>query len=135
MITDRSCVLLTLLCVASLLSAADLTRDDLMGHWGLDAGSATAAQKSAAERAAGLEMFGLVLTNRIGRAVWSADGMVSGMWRLEDATETTGTIVIQSKAGEEQRYRITVTPDPKDKTLTRMTVAEAPDGLPLKRHR
>ena len=117
-------LLLTLLLAP--LAAAELVRDDLIGPWRLAADQLTDAQQAAAERAQAVEGFGLVLTNRIGRALWSDGTMIAGMWRLEDATETTGTIVIQSKGGSEHRLGFSL----EDGVLT---VTDSPGKLPLKR--
>ncbi len=104
--------------------AKPLTNDDLHGTWGLDEKAATKEQATAVAAAKAVESFGIVLTTRIARVVFETDGMVAGMWRLDDATATTATLVVQPRGGQERRYALTIAGD-------RMTVAEAPGGLPL----
>lgn len=123
----RIACLLALVCC---LSAADkpLTMDALHGAWVVDAKAVTKEQKAAAEAAAKVDGFGLTLTLRTARAVWSEEDFVAGMWRLEDATPTTATVIIQPKGGEERRLHLTL-----EKGV--MTVAESPGKLPLKNSR
>ncbi|MBA3846570.1 MAG: hypothetical protein H0X45_07990 [Planctomycetes bacterium] len=104
--------------------AQPLTNDDLHGTWTLDEKAATKDQAAAVAAAKAVESFGIVLTTRIARVVFETDGMVAGMWRLDDATATTATLVVQPRGGEERRYALTIDGE-------RMTVAEAPGGLPL----
>ena len=125
----RIAILLCLICSCH-LSAAELVRDDLLGFWQLDETAVTENQKAAAEQAKKVEMFGISLTNRIGRVIFSSDSMVAGMWRLDNATETTATLVIQHKGGDEHTYQLTVTGKDKD---MRITVKQAPAGLTFMR--
>jgi len=132
----RTILLICLACSCH-LAAAELVRDDLLGFWRLDEQAVTDEQQDAAEDAKAVEMFGMSLTNRIGRVIFSSDAMVAGMWRLEDATETTATVVIQSKGGSEHRYHVTLDGDdlqvgtaPPEGGGWRRT---APGGLPLTR--
>ena len=106
------------------LTAATLVRDDVVGRWQLDMSRVTDAQRDAANGV--VEGFGITLTSRIGRVTWSADDMVAGMWRIDDATETTATLVISTKSGTEHHYHLTINGD-------QMNVTEAPHGLPLAR--
>lgn len=113
---------------ASAAAAAPLTPDALYGAWVLDEAAATKEQAAAVASAKAIEGFGIVLTLRTARITFVADEPISGPWRLEAATATTATLVVQPKGGEERRYAITVDKD-------RLTVAEAPGGVPFKRKR
>lgn len=117
-------ILLLLACLLP-LGAAELARDDLIGRWELDPAAATDAQADAVATASAVEGYGLTLTSRIGRALFETDAMVAGMWRIEDATDTGATLVIQSKGGGEHRYTLSRKGD-------HLFVTEA-GGLPLRR--
>ncbi len=127
----RTCLLVALLgFTVTLASAAAevLTADALRGTWSLDEKAATKEQAVAVAAAKAIESFGLVLTTKTARVLFEADGMVAGMWRLDDATATTATLVVQPRGGEERSYALTIDGD-------RMTVAEAPGQVPLIRKR
>ncbi|MDA3962964.1 MAG: hypothetical protein PF961_19440 [Planctomycetota bacterium] len=125
----RTTLLLLVLTLAPFasLAAAELTRDDLTGFWVLDTTSVSKDQKDAAAAAQTIEGFGMVLTARIGRVTFEADSMIAGMWRVEDATATTATVIIQSKGGSEHSYQMTLT------KKGQLQVAEIPGGLLLMR--
>lgn len=115
--------------LASVLAAADkLVPDNLYGHWVVDDKAVTKEQKAAAADAAKVENFGVNFTLRTARVVFTADKIVSGMWRLDDAMPTTATLVIQPRGADEQRFHLTL-------EKGRLTVAECPGKLPLKNAR
>lgn len=118
------------LCLLALgLAAADkLVPEQLYGHWVVDEKAVTKEQKAAAADAAKVENFGVNFTLRTARVVFTADKLVSGMWRLDDATPTTATLVIQPRGADEQRFRLTL-------QKGRLTVDECPGKLPLKNER
>lgn len=121
--------ILMLLLTATLLASADnLIPDNLFGNWIVDEKLVTKQQQDAATAAARIEGFGMTFTLRTARVVFAADEMISGMWRLDDATPTTATLVIQPKGADERRYRLTL-------QKQRLTVAECPGQLPLKNTR
>lgn len=99
-------LLLTLFATLTLAHAA-LSPDDLHGTWVVDEKAVTAEQKAAAAAAKDVEGFGVTFTLRTARVVTGADEMYSGMWRLEDATATTATAVVQPRGGEERRLSVT----------------------------
>jgi hypothetical protein len=112
----------------SLTAAENLTPDSLYGHWVVDEKAVTREQRDAAAAAAQVENFGVNLTLRTARVVFAADRFVAGMWRLDDATPTTATLVIQPRGADEQRFRLTL-------QKGRLTVDECPGKLPLKNER
>jgi hypothetical protein len=112
----------------TLSSAENLTRDHLYGIWVVDEKALTKDQKDAAAEAAKVESFGMNLTLRTARVIFSNDAFVAGMWRLDNATPTTGTIVIQPKGGEERSYHITL-------EKGKLIVNECPGKLPMKNAR
>ena len=118
------------LCLLSLtLAAAEkLTPDALYGTWVVDDNAVTKDQKDAAAAAAKIENFGINLTLRTARVIFAKDTVIAGMWRLDDATATTATLVIQPKGGEDQRYKVTL-------TKGRVVIDECPGKLPLKNAR
>lgn len=120
-------VILALLTIA-LTAAENLRPDDLFGHWVVDDKALSKEQMEAAAKAAQIEGFGITITLRTARILFSADELVSGMWRLDDATPTTATLVIQPKGADERRYRLTM-------RSKRMTIDECPGKLPLKNTR
>ncbi len=128
----RTCLLVALLaCTLAHASAAGaeiLTADALHGTWSVDEKAATAGQAAAVAAAKAIESFGIVLTTKTARVLFAADEMVAGMWRLDAATATTATLVVQPRGGEERSYSLTVDGD-------RMTVAEVPGEVPLIRKR
>ncbi len=125
MMTQRLTLLLLVLVVQlAAAEGAPLAADDLHGAWELDEASVTAEQQEAATAAKALDGFGLVLSLRTARVVFAEDDFTVGMWRLEDATADSATLVVQPKGGAERRFTLRV--DGK-----RMQVAEAPGGLPL----
>jgi hypothetical protein len=119
-----------LLClIAMTLAAADnLTPDALHGMWVVDEKAVTKDQKDAAAAAAKIENFGINLTLRTARVIFAQDTVVAGMWRLDGATPTTATLVVQPKGGEERRYKITL-------TKGHLVIDECPGKLPLKNAR
>lgn len=118
------------LCLLSLtLSAAqNLTPDALYGMWVVDEKALTKDQKEAAAAAAKIENFGVNLTLRNARIIFAKDTVVAGMWRLDGATPTTATLVVQPKGGEERRYQVTL-------KKGQLVVDECPGKLPLKNAR
>lgn len=118
------------LCLLSLtLAAAEkLTPDALHGIWVVDDKAVTKEQKEAAAAAAKVENFGVNLTLRTARVIFAKDTVVAGMWRLDDATPTTATLVIQPKGGDEHRYKVTL-------TKGHLVIDECPGKLPLKNAR
>jgi hypothetical protein len=117
---------LVLLLAAGVLLAADvITPETLHGAWELDDKAVTKEQKADAAAAKAVDGFGITFTLRTARVIFGEDNYVAGMWRVDGATATTATVVIQPKGGEERSFHITL--DGK----TKMTVAEAPGKLPL----
>ncbi len=116
------------LLVLGLAAADKLVPDQLHGHWVVDDKSVTKEQQDAAAAAAKVENFGVNFTLRTARVVFAADRVISGMWRLDDATATTATLVIQPKGSDEQRFHLTL-------LKGRLTVDECPGKLPLKNAR
>lgn len=115
------------LCLLSLtLTAADnLTPDAFYGMWVVDDKALTKDQKEAAAAAAKIENFGVNLTLRNARIIFAKDTVVAGMWRLDQVTPTTATLVIQPKGGEERRYQVTL-------KKGQLVVDECPGKLPMK---
>lgn len=115
------------LCLLSLtLTAADnLTPDAFYGMWVVDDKALTKDQKEAAASAAKIENFGVNLTLRNARIIFAKDTIIAGMWRLDQATPTTATLVIQPKGGEERRYQVTL-------KKGQLVVDECPGKLPMK---
>ncbi len=115
------------LCLLSLaaVAAENLTPDNIYGIWQVDAKALTKDQKEAAADAAKIENFGVNLTLRTARVIFASDTFVAGMWRLDDATPTTATLVIQPKGADEQRFHITY-------QKGRLTLDECPGKLPLR---
>jgi hypothetical protein len=108
------------------LAAADnLTPDALHGMWVVDEKAVTKDQKDAAAK---IENFGINLTLRTARVIFDKDTVIAGMWRLDGATPTTATLVVQPKGGEERRYKITL-------TKGHLVIDECPGKLPLKNAR
>lgn len=120
-------VLLVLLATA-LAAAENLKPDDLFGTWVVDDKSVTAEQREAAAAAALIEGFGVTFTLRTARVVFAKDGMVSGMWRLDEATPTTAVLVIQPRGADERRYHLTM-------SQKQLVVAECPGRLALRNAR
>lgn len=118
------------LCLLTLTLAAaeNLTPDALHGMWVVDEKAVTKEQKDAAASAAQIENFGINLTLRNARVIFAKDTVVAGMWRLDGATPTTATLVIQPKGGEERRYKVTL-------KKGQLVVDECPGKLPLKNAR
>jgi len=120
-------VILVLLSM-SLAAAETLRPDDLFGHWVIDEKALSKDQQDAAAKAARVEGFGVTVTLRTARITFATDEMVSGMWRLDDATPTTATLVIQPKGADERRYHLTL----RTKLLI---IDECPGKLPLRNAR
>ncbi len=99
-------LLLTLFATLTLLHAA-IAPNDLHGTWVVDEKAVTAEQKEAAAAAKDVDGFGVTFTLRTARVVVGADEMYAGQWRLEDATATTATAVVQPRGGEERRLHVT----------------------------
>ncbi len=118
---------LCLLSVAA-VAAENLTADNLYGMWRVDDKALTKDQKEAAAAATKVENFGANLTLRTARLIFATDTMVAGMWRLDDATPTTATLVVQPKGADEQRFHVTL-------VKGRLTIDECPGKLPLKNAR
>ncbi len=118
------------LCLVSLtLTAADnLVPDNIYGIWVVDDKAVTKDQKEAAASAAKIENFGVNLTLRTARIIFANDTFVAGMWRLDDATPTTATLVIQPRGADEQRFHLTF-------QKGHLTLDECPGKLPLKNTR
>ncbi len=91
----------------------------------MDGKALTKDQKEAAAAAAKVENFGVNLTLRTARVIFASDTFVAGMWRLDDATPTTATLVIQPKGADEQRFHITF-------QKGRLTFDECPGKLPFR---
>jgi hypothetical protein len=115
------------LCLLSLAAGAaeNLTPDNIYGIWQVDDKALSKEQKEAAAAAAKVENFGVNLTLRTARVIFASDTFVAGMWRLDDATPTTATLVIQPKGADEQRFHITF-------QKGRLTFDECPGKLPLR---
>lgn len=121
--------ILPLLLLTSLLVAAEnLLPDHLYGSWVVDEKAVAKEQKEDVAAAALVEGFGITFTLRTARAIFAKDEMFTGMWRLDESTPTTATLVIQPKGGEERRYHLTL-------AKQRLVVAECPGQLPLKKAR
>jgi hypothetical protein len=103
----------------------NLTPDSIYGIWQVDDKVLTKDQKEPAAAAAKVENFGVTLTLRTARVIFASDAIVAGMWRLDDATPTTATLVIQPKGADEQRLHLTF-------KKGHLTVEECPGKLPLK---
>lgn len=112
----------------SLAAAEKLTPDHLHGIWVVDEKAVTKEQKDAAAAAAQIESFGVNFTLRTARVIFAKDVMVAGMWRLDDATATTATLVIQPRGADEQRFHLTL-------AKGRLVIDECPGRLPLKNSR
>ena len=117
-------------CCLGLLSLAtaaaeNLTPDNIYGIWKVDDKALTQEQKEAAAGAAKVENFGVNLTLRTARVIFASDTVVAGMWRLDDASPTTATLVIQPKGADEQRFHLTF-------QKGHLTIDECPGKLPLK---
>jgi hypothetical protein len=110
--------------VSALRGAESIDADALYGHWVVDPAAATAAQHDAVATATHVENFGLTLTLRTARIIFARDNLVAGIWRVDEATPTTATLVVQPKGGDERRYHLTLM-----KGL--LVVAECPGQLPL----
>lgn len=121
---------ITCLCLLSLtLAAADnLTPDALYGIWVVDEKALTKDQKDAAASAAQVENFGVNLTLRTARFIFAKDSVVAGAWRLDQATPTTATLVVQPKGGEERRFTVTL-------KKGQLVVDQCPGKLPMKNAR
>ena len=111
-----------------LVAAEKLTPDTLYGIWVVDEKALTKDQKDAATAAAQVENFGVNLTLRTARVIFASDTVVAGMWRLDDATPTTATLVIQPKGADEKKYHLTF-------TKGRLVLDECPGKLPMKNAR
>ena len=118
------------LCLFALaVSAADkLTPDSLYGIWVVDQKALAKDQQEAAAAAAKVENFGVNLTLRTARIIFATDTVVAGMWRLDEATATTATMVVQPKGGEERRYHVTL-------KKGNLVFDECPGKLPMKNAR
>jgi hypothetical protein len=112
----------------SLAAAENLTPDHLYGIWVVDEKAAAKEQKDAVAAAAQVENFGVNFTLRTARVIFAKDTVVAGMWRLDEATPTTATVVIQPKGADEQRYHVTL-------KKGQLVVDECPGKLPLKNAR
>lgn len=117
-------VISTLLALYAAERTAPLVVEDLHGAWVVNAKAVTAEQAAAATAAAAVEDYGVNFTQRTCRVILSNERAFAGMWRLDAATATTATVVIQPKGGEEQRLAITFD----GKTLV---LIDAPGKLPL----
>ena len=118
------------LCLLALtLAAAEkLSPDNIYGIWVVDEKALTKDQKEAAVDAAKIENFGVNLTLRTARVIFAKDTVGAGMWRLDDATPTTATLVIQPKGADEKKYHLTF-------AKGRMVFDECPGKLPMKNAR
>jgi hypothetical protein len=125
----RTVLLALLVLVACPLAAAEkLTPDALYGIWVVDEKAVTKEQKEAATAAAQVENFGVNLTLRTARVIFAKDTVVAGMWRLDEATPTAATLVIQPKGADERRFHLTL-------VKGRLIVDECPGKLPMKNAR
>ena len=128
-LTMMRIVCLCLCLFAQTLTAAEkLTPDALYGIWVVDEKALTKDQKEARTATAQVENFGVNLTLRTARIIFAKDTVVAGMWRLDEATPTTATLVVQPKGGEERRYHLTL-------EKGHLVIAECPGKLPLKNAR
>ncbi len=109
-------------------AAEKLTPDSVYGLWQVDAKVLTKDQQEAAAAAAKVENFGVTLTLRTARVIFAADTVVTGMWRLDDATPTSAILVIQPKGADEQRFHLTL-------QKGHLTLDECPGKLPLRNAR
>ena len=118
------------LCLFALTVAAveKLTPDALYGIWVVDEKALTKDQKDSAASAAQVENFGVNLTLRTARVIFAKETVVAGMWRLDDATPTTATLVIQPKGADEKKYHLTF-------AKGRLVFDECPGKLPMKNAR
>lgn len=116
-------LLLTVFATLTLVHAA-ITPNDLHGTWVVDEKAVTAEQKDAAATAKSVDGFGVTFTLRTARVVMGAEEMYAGQWRLEDATATTATAVVQPRGGEERRLSLT-------REGKHLIVAELPGKLRL----
>ncbi len=121
-------ILLVILLTSTLAAAENLLPDNLFGTWVVNDKAVTTEQKEAAAKAALIDGFGITFTLRTARVVFAQDELVTGMWRLDEATPTTATLVIQPKGADERRYKLTL-------IKQQLTVAECPGKLPLKNNR
>ncbi len=112
----------------TLTAAENLSPDALYGMWVVDDKALAKDQKDAAASAAQVENFGVNLTLRTARIIFAKDAAVAGMWRLDEATPITATLVIQPKGGEEHRYHVTL-------QKGHLVITECPGKLPLKNAR
>jgi hypothetical protein len=112
----------------SLAAAENLGPDNLYGIWVVDEKAATKEQKDAVAAAAQVESFGVNFTLRTARVIFAKDTVVAGMWRVDEATPTTATVVIQPKGADEQRFHVTL-------KKGQLVVDECPGKLPLKNAR
>ncbi|HEX3134664.1 MAG TPA: hypothetical protein VHX44_13925 [Planctomycetota bacterium] len=118
------------LCLFALTIAAaeNLSPDAIYGIWVVDDKALAKEQKEVAAEAAKIENFGVNLTLRTARVIFAKDTFVAGMWRLDDATPTTATLVIQPKGADEKRYHLTF-------QKGHLILDECPGKLPLKNAR
>jgi hypothetical protein len=117
-----------LFCSLTLFAADNLTPDMLHGIWVVDEKSVSKEQKDAAAAAAKIENFGVNFTLRTARIIFAQDNFVAGMWRLDKATPTTATLIVQPKGGEERQYHLSL-------QKGQLIIAECPGKLPLKKAR
>ena len=121
-------LILVLISTILLAHAAERTApivvEDLHGAWVVDAASLKPEQKDAAKAAAAVADYGINFTQRTCRVILSDDQSYAGMWRVDDATPTTATVVVQPKGGEERRIPIIF--DGKTLVLT-----DTPGKLPM----
>jgi hypothetical protein len=109
-------------CLAALASlcgsdrTTPLTVEDLHGAWIVDSTQIKTEQQDAAKAAAAVEGYGITFTQRTCRVIVSEDQAFAGMWRIDAATPTTATIVIQPKGQEE--HRVPISYDGKTLVLT-----------------
>jgi hypothetical protein len=123
----RTACLLLATCLLLLHGAERTTpivAEDLHGAWVVDTAHLTAAQQDAAKAAAAVDGYGVNFTLRTCRVIISDERAFAGMWRVDDATPTTATIVVQPKGHEEQRVAITF-------DGTTLVLADEPGKLPL----
>ena len=112
----------------TITAAENLTPDSLYGIWVVDEKALTKDQKEARTAIAQIENFGVNLTLRTARIIFAKDTVIAGMWRLDEVTPTTATMVVQPKGGDERRYHLTL-------EKGRLVIAECPGKLPLKNSR
>ena len=104
----RAFVLMLMVCgLVAVERTAVLTMDDLYGRWQPDVAAMDATLKKDAVVAikAG-EEWSVTLTPRVGRLI-CGDISIAGMWRLDNATAKGGTLVIEPKGSEAQRFTVT----------------------------